>query len=158
MPLPILYIFSGLPGSGKSTLAQRVAGEFGCAYVRIDTVEQALRDLCRISVEAEGYEMAYRLAADSLKIGVIVGEELSHENSKRVRILAVFSAGSIGAVEHSRVHRVHYPHDMGAGHAGAGVAGSFWRIVGDCTRGGRIAFPGEMAALSKRDFLDDRDG
>lgn len=72
MHRPILYIFAGLPGTGKSTLAQRLAGKLGCAYVRIDTIEQALRDLCSLSVEAEGYQLAYRLASDNLKIGVSV--------------------------------------------------------------------------------------
>jgi predicted kinase len=70
--LPILYIFSGLPGSGKSTLAQRLAARLGCVYVRIDTIEQALRDLCAISVEGEGYQLSYRIAADNLKIGISV--------------------------------------------------------------------------------------
>lgn len=69
---PILYIFSGLPGSGKTTLAQRLATRLGCAYLRIDTIEQSLRDLCSISVEGEGYELAYRIAADNLKIGISV--------------------------------------------------------------------------------------
>lgn len=72
MNSPVLYIFSGLPGTGKSTLAQLLAAKLGCAYLRIDTIEQALRDSCRISVETEGYELAYRIAADNLKIGISV--------------------------------------------------------------------------------------
>ena len=69
MPTPTLFIFSGLPGSGKSTLAQLLAAHVGAAYVRIDTIEQALRDLCSIAVEGEGYRLAYRLAADNLRLG-----------------------------------------------------------------------------------------
>ena len=69
---PTLYIFSGLPGVGKSTLARRLAGRLGCAYVRIDTIEQALRELCAFSVQGEGYWLAYRVAADSLKAGLSV--------------------------------------------------------------------------------------
>lgn len=69
---PVLYIFSGLPGSGKSTLAQRLAGKWGCAYLRIDTIEQSLRDLCSVSVEGEGYQLSYRIAADNLKVGISV--------------------------------------------------------------------------------------
>ena len=72
MRSPVLYIFAGLPGVGKSTLAQRLAGEFGCVYVRIDTIEQALRELCSVSVEAEGYQLAYRMASDNLRVGVSV--------------------------------------------------------------------------------------
>jgi predicted kinase len=69
---PVLYIFSRLPGVGKSTLSQRLAARLRCAYLRIDTVEQSLRDLCSLAVEGEGYRLSYRLAADNLKIGVSV--------------------------------------------------------------------------------------
>jgi DNA polymerase III delta prime subunit len=60
---PALYIFSGLPGTGKSTLAQRLAGKLRCAYLRIDTIEQTIRDLCSFDVQEEGYRLAYRVAA-----------------------------------------------------------------------------------------------
>lgn len=69
---PRLYVFSGLPGSGKSTLAQFLARELHCAYVRIDTIEQGLRDLCDVQVQGEGYRLAYRMAADNLRQGLSV--------------------------------------------------------------------------------------
>src|SRR5262249_59300009 len=69
---PTLYIFSGLPGSGKSTLAQLLAVRVGAAYVRIDTIEQALRDVCSIDVQGEGYRLAYRVTADNLRLGLSV--------------------------------------------------------------------------------------
>lgn len=68
----MLYIFAGLPGSGKTTLSLRLAAHFRAAYLRIDTVEQALRDLCGLRVEGEGYRMAYRVAADNLGLGISV--------------------------------------------------------------------------------------
>lgn len=37
--------------------------------MRIDTIEQVLRDCCQITVEGEGYEVAYRVAADNLRLG-----------------------------------------------------------------------------------------
>lgn len=67
---PVLYIFSGLPGSGKSTLAQQLAKQTQALYVRIDTIEQGLRDLCDFKVEGEGYRLSYRLISDNLKIGL----------------------------------------------------------------------------------------
>ena len=67
-----LYVFSGLPGAGKTVLSRRLASKVGAVHLRIDTVEQALRDLCRIAVEGEGYRLAYRIAADNLCLGVSV--------------------------------------------------------------------------------------
>lgn len=69
---PILYSFSGLPGTGKTTLAKALAGRFRAAYLRIDTVEQALRDICAVALHDEGYRLAYRLAADNLRLGIDV--------------------------------------------------------------------------------------
>lgn len=69
---PILYIFSGLPASGKSTLAQAVARQFDAVYLRIDTIEQALRELCAVDVQGEGYRLAYRIASDNLRLGLSV--------------------------------------------------------------------------------------
>ena len=70
--VPILYIFSGLPGSGKSTLSQTVARQLRAVYLRIDTIEQGLRELCSIEVQSEGYRLAYRIASDNLCVGVSV--------------------------------------------------------------------------------------
>jgi len=69
---PVLYIFSGLPAVGKSTLAKLLARQLGAAYIRVDTIEQGLRDLCSCNVEGEGYRLAYRTAADNLKLGISV--------------------------------------------------------------------------------------
>ncbi len=67
-----LYILSGLPGSGKSTLARLLAARVGAAHLRIDTIEQALRELCSMHVVDEGYRLAYRVAGDILGAGVSV--------------------------------------------------------------------------------------
>ncbi|MCX7064231.1 MAG: AAA family ATPase [Proteobacteria bacterium] len=70
--VPTLYIFSGLPGSGKSTLSQLVARQLKAVYLRIDTIEQGLRELCSLDVQGEGYRLAYRIALDNLRLGVSV--------------------------------------------------------------------------------------
>src|SRR5215510_3035242 len=69
---PILYIFSGLPVSGKTTLSQIVAQRVNAVYLQIDTVEQALRELCSVDVQGEGYRLSYRIAADNLRVGMSV--------------------------------------------------------------------------------------
>jgi predicted kinase len=68
----VLYIFAGLPGSGKTTLSKMLARKLKATYLRIDTVEQGLRDLCAIDVHGEGYRLAYRLAGDNLRLRVNV--------------------------------------------------------------------------------------
>ena len=67
-----LYILSGLPASGKTTLSQLLASSVGAVHLRIDTIEQALRELCSVDVQGEGYRLAYRLASDNLRIGISV--------------------------------------------------------------------------------------
>jgi predicted kinase len=57
---------------GKSTLSQELAARVQAAYVRIDTIEQALRDVCGMEVKGQGYELAYRMAADHLRVGLSV--------------------------------------------------------------------------------------
>src|SRR5262245_64926757 len=67
-----LYVFSGLPGTGKTVLSQRLASHVNAVHLRIDTFEQALRDLRGITVEDEGYRLAYRIATDNLRLGLSV--------------------------------------------------------------------------------------
>ena len=69
---PVLYIFSGLPASGKTELAKALAEKTKSAYLRIATIEQAVRDLCAFDVQGEGYRLSYRIAEDNLRLGISV--------------------------------------------------------------------------------------
>ena len=68
----MLYIFGGLPGTGKSTLSRHLALRIRAVHLRIDTIEQALCDTGSLVSGAEGYVVAYRLAADNLRLGLDV--------------------------------------------------------------------------------------
>lgn len=69
----MFIIFGGLPGCGKSTIAQRLAGQINALYLRVDSIEQAIRSTGILSpdpeIEPAGYMAIYRFAADNLCLG-----------------------------------------------------------------------------------------
>jgi predicted kinase len=68
----MLYIFGGLPGTGKSTLSQHLARYQQAVHLRIDTIEQAFHEAGTLINGPEGYVVAYRIAADNLRLGLSV--------------------------------------------------------------------------------------
>ncbi len=67
----MLIVFGGLPGVGKTTVARAVSRALKAVYLRIDSVEQALRGE-GVKVWGEGYAAAYAVAADNLALGRVV--------------------------------------------------------------------------------------
>jgi predicted kinase len=72
--MSILISFSGLPGVGKTTVARALARQIGAAYVRVDSIEAALKNSSlRIHpAEDAGYCAAYAVAQDNLALGLDV--------------------------------------------------------------------------------------
>lgn len=68
----MLIILGGLPGVGKSTIGKKLAEQLKAVYLRIDSIEQAIKDASKISVLTEGYMVAYAVAKDNLQIGLTV--------------------------------------------------------------------------------------
>jgi len=70
----MLIVFSGLPGSGKTTIARKLAARRPAAYLRIDTIEQAIRGAhpSDADIGPVGYVVATALAESNLAIGATV--------------------------------------------------------------------------------------
>lgn len=81
---PVLSIFSGLPGVGKSTLASALALHIGATYLRVDAIEQALKDVYQTDIFDEGYQLAFRIATDNLKLDLsVIGDSCNSVSESR---------------------------------------------------------------------------
>ena len=65
----MLIALGGLPAVGKSTLAISLARRIGAVHLRVDTIEQAMRNAGLSISGPEGYLAARALAEDNLRIG-----------------------------------------------------------------------------------------
>jgi predicted kinase len=67
----VLIIFGGLPGTGKTTIARELARQIGAIHLRIDSIEQAIRDCSpdAVGLDEAGYRVAYAIAEDNLRVG-----------------------------------------------------------------------------------------
>lgn len=70
----MLVVFAGLPGTGKTTVTRELARQLGATYLRIDSIEQAIREsgVCKGSLDDAGYRVAYEVAKDNLRHGRVV--------------------------------------------------------------------------------------
>ena len=70
----MLIILGGLPGSGKTTLAIALSKALKATHIRIDSIEQAIKNsmLKADEVIDAGYLVGCALAKDNLSIGQIV--------------------------------------------------------------------------------------
>lgn len=68
----MLYIFGGLPATGKSELSKYLASSISAVYIRIDSIEQELRNAGFKNLYDEGYKIAFSVALDNLRNGLPV--------------------------------------------------------------------------------------
>ena len=64
-------MFGGLPGAGKTAIAREVARQLNAVYVRIDSIEQAIRASGALGrpIDDVGYRVAHVIAEDNLRMG-----------------------------------------------------------------------------------------
>ena len=65
----MLLILGGLPAVGKTSIASGLARELRAVHLRIDSIEQALRNSQVAVTGPEGYVVAYAIAVDNLRLG-----------------------------------------------------------------------------------------
>jgi predicted kinase len=66
---PFLIVFSGLPGTGKTTVSKQLAARLCAVYLRIDTIEQAMKAAGAERIGPAGYTVANALAEANLLLG-----------------------------------------------------------------------------------------
>ena len=64
----LLIVFGGLPATGKTTIARELTRRLDATYLRIDMIEQRLKDQ-GLAVGPAGYVIANALATENLLIG-----------------------------------------------------------------------------------------
>ncbi|NOU49067.1 AAA family ATPase [Pseudoalteromonas sp. JBTF-M23] len=80
----MLYIFGGLPGTGKSELSKYLSETIGAVYLRIDTIEQTLKNHAIKQIYDEGYQVASTIASENLKLGQsVVADSTNPVNESR---------------------------------------------------------------------------
>jgi predicted kinase len=98
----MLIIVGGLPGAGKTTIARELARRLGAVHVRIDSIEQAIRDsgVIAASLDDAGYRAGYAVAEDNLRIGrTVVADSVNPIPLTREGWLDAASRAGVAAVE-----------------------------------------------------------
>ena len=76
----MFIVFAGLPGTGKSTIARMLAAKLGAVWLRIDSLEQAIRESGVVDGDLKdvGYRAAYAVAEDNLRLGrTVIGDSVN---------------------------------------------------------------------------------
>ena len=96
----MLMVFGGLPGVGKTTIATGLARAIRAVHVRIDSIEQALRNSGVTISGPEGYESAYAVAGDNLRLGhTVIADSVNPIEVTRAAWRSVAQRAGSGCVE-----------------------------------------------------------
>jgi len=95
----MLIVFSGLPGTGKTTIARELARRFNAVYLRIDVIEQTLRD-AGVAPGASGYGVANALALSNLQLGrTVVADCVNPVQESRAAWRATAATAGVALVD-----------------------------------------------------------
>jgi predicted kinase len=100
---PMLIIFAGLPGVSKTTIARELARQLGAIHVRVDSIEQAIRDSGTLRQQLNddaGYRVAYAIAEDNLRLGrTVIADSVNPIHLSRDAWIGVAHRARVGAAE-----------------------------------------------------------
>jgi len=89
-----------IAGARKTTLARHVARTRKALHLRIDTIEQALRDTGATLDRPEGYMVGCRVAADNLRLGCdVVADSVNPLNITRSAWREVAISAEVRSIE-----------------------------------------------------------
>jgi predicted kinase len=98
----VLIVFAGLPATGKSAIASELARQTGAAYLRIDSIECAIRRAGYTTADLYdlGYRVAYALAEENLRLGSkVVADSVNPRWVTRDAWLEVARRSGVAAME-----------------------------------------------------------
>jgi predicted kinase len=98
----VLIILSGLSGVGKTTVARELARQLRAVHVRIDSIEQAIRDAKGDSgsLHETGYQIGYAVALDNLRVGsTVIADSVNPVAISRNAWLEVATRAQVRAIE-----------------------------------------------------------
>ncbi len=98
----MLVILSGLSGVGKTTIARELARQLRAVHIRIDSIEQTIRDVKGNSgpLDETGYRVGYEVALDNLRVGrTVIADSVNPIGITRNAWLEVAVRGQVSAIE-----------------------------------------------------------
>lgn len=98
----MLVAFGGLPGTGKTTIARAVARRRRATYLRIDSIEQAMKSagIPADGVGPAGYLAAYALAETNLELGrTVIADSVNPLSVTRIAWRAVAANSKAPLIE-----------------------------------------------------------
>ena len=90
----MLLILGGLPAVGKTAIATGLARDSKAVHLRIDSIEQALRNSYVTISGPEGYVVAYAIAEDNLRLGrTVIADSVNPVEANASRLAESRPAG-----------------------------------------------------------------